>query len=177
MKKLKHYFYIFSILSTKSLLGLDDDCIPKPSYAPGHHRYEVRHSGEDFVRVVLPKLSVRRGNVIGNFAVSSGVRKVSLTTNPDTGRVTANISLRPSLGPNSTLERVDITKITALIPSDATGDGLFDERDLEAVVNAFGQNFDKESCPKGGGRPDINKDGKVDDADLLLVLFKWGEES
>jgi hypothetical protein len=68
--------------------------------------------------------------------------------------------------------------------ADINGDGQVDGGDLEMffVSLAFGENV---MCPKDGTvrsdehlyKADVNRDGVVDDADLLEILFNFSEKS
>jgi hypothetical protein len=68
--------------------------------------------------------------------------------------------------------------------ADIDGNGLVDKGDLEMffLALAFGQNL---VCPKNGivksheylYKADVNRDGVVDDADLLEILFNFSEKS
>jgi len=68
--------------------------------------------------------------------------------------------------------------------ADVDGSGMVDQSDLERffIAYAFGQNL---SCPKNGivrsqadlYNADVNRDGIIDDGDLLAILFNIGEKS
>ena len=66
------------------------------------------------------------------------------------------------------LDNIAVTRTTAPVPGDATGDGAVNAQDIAAVLSAWG------ACPpKGACIGDLDGDGDVDAADVASVLSGW----
>lgn len=66
------------------------------------------------------------------------------------------------------LDNISVTRTTAMVPGDVTGDGAVNAQDIAAVLSAWGP------CPpKGACTADVDDDGDVDAADVSAVLSGW----
>jgi hypothetical protein len=98
-----------------------------------------------------------------------GVRYIALVI-PRGNQYGQDAQLNATTNTGSSLQYSNFTDVRVIAckartPGDVNGDGCVDDRDLLAVLFAFGGS---------GGPEDLNGDGIVDDADLLEVLFNFG---